>query len=182
MRRRHHLRPLPRHRQRAIVAFPDPLLAEVEAFRATYDPLALRLPAHVTLAFPFASGATDVQLIAHIRRVSRQWPHLPITLAGIGAYHAQWVHLRVARGRDALIELHDRLYRGVLSPYLRREFPYEPHVTIGWTKNAEDCAPVLEAARGAFSSPIAAVVRELVLLEIATKDGVQRRATVPLGV
>ena len=170
-----------RHPQRAIVAFPEPPLAAVEVFRALHDPLATRLAAHVTLVFPFASPATDVQLVAHLRRVSRRWPHVPITIAGVGAYAARWVHLRVTRGSEALVELHDRLYRGALSPYLRREFSYEPHVTIGWTEHAADCPPMLDAARDAFAAPITAMVRELVLIGLDASGHVQRRAAVPLG-
>ena len=170
-----------RYPQRAIVAFPEPPLAAVEVFRVVHDPLATRLAAHVTLVFPFASAATDLQLVAHLRRVCRRWPHLPLTLAGVGAYAARWVHLRVTRGAEALIELHDRLYRGVLSPYLRREFSYEPHVTIGWSEHAAECEPMLDAARAAFAVPLAAVVRELALIGLDASGHVERRAAVPLG-
>ena len=34
-------------------------------------------------------------------------------------------------GRDAIVDLHDRLYRGPLAPQLRPGLPYMPHVTLG---------------------------------------------------
>ena len=123
--------PRPPLTRRAIVAFPvagD--LTGVEAFRRRHDPLGPALPAHVTLVFPFASTLSGLQVATHARRVASRWPPLPIELAGVDAYAAQWVHLRVTRGHESIIELHDRLYRRVLAPFLRAEFEYLPHVTI----------------------------------------------------
>ena len=167
--------------QRAIVAFPDPAPSTLERFRAVHDPLASRLAAHVTLVFPFASGLSDLQLLAHMRRVVRRWPVLPVTLAGIGAYHAEWVHVRVTRGAEAVAELHDRLYRGALAPFLRREFAYEPHVTIGRAADATACSAMLAAADAAVRSPLNAILRELVLVRITPRGGVHEIAAVALG-
>lgn len=168
--------------QRAIVAFADPRQTLLERFRAGRDPLALQLPAHVTLVFPFASGLSDLQVIAHMRRAVRRWPVLPITLAGVGAYRAEWVHVRVTRGAPAVIELHDRLYRGAVAPFLRREFTYEPHVTIGRAADAAACVAMRAAAEAALAAnPLAAVLRELALVRITARGAVHAVAAVPLG-
>jgi 2'-5' RNA ligase len=181
MRRRMPLRLRPALPQRAIVAYPHPLPSAVEAFRAQHDPVAAHIAAHVTLVFPFASSLTDVQLVAHITRVVRRWPSLPIALSGVGAYAAQWVHLTVTQGSVALTELHDRLYRGALSTFLRGEFAYEPHVTIGRALAADACEPMVAAARAAFRQPLRAVLRELTLVAIPRSGVIESRAAVPLG-
>lgn len=180
MRRRHHPRARPALIQRAIVAYPEPSLSAVESFRRDHDPLAARVPAHVTLVFPFASSLSDVQVIAHAKRVARRWPQLPIALSGVDAYTAQWVHLRVTRGREAITELHDRLYRGALAPFLRREFEYDPHVTIGRAANAGACDGMLDAARSTFRRPLTALLRELHVVALLP-DAIEPRAAIPLG-
>ena len=105
--------PRPPLTRRAIVAFPEsaPLRA-LESFRERNDPIAASLPAHVTLVFPFASTLTSLQVTAHARRIAARWPVIPVRIEAVDAYAWQWVHLGVTRGRDALVELHDRLYRG----------------------------------------------------------------------
>lgn len=147
-----------------MVALPDGLPPSVEAFRHEHDPLAGTLGAHVTFVFPFASSLSGVQVAAHVRRIAARWPVLPVTLEGVDAYAAQWVHLRVAQGRHAISALHDRLYRGVLAPFLRREFEYEPHVTVGRAGDAPACERMLAQARLAFPRPLAGVLRALAIV------------------
>ena len=154
--------PLPR---RAIVWFPPAdLVADVEAFRARHDPLALTLPAHVTLVFPFESALGAMQVAAHVRRAVVRWPALPVRLQGLGHIHADWLHLRVTRGAEALTALHDRLYAGSLAPFLRAEFTYEPHLTIARASPARDCDALLaEAAARGLDRARDAIVRTLTL-------------------
>ena len=46
-----------------------------------------------------------------------------------------YVFLVPNEGNAEVSQLHDALYRGVLEPYLRLEFPYIPHVTVASTKD-----------------------------------------------
>ena len=157
--------PLPR---RAIVWFPPAeIVAELESFRVLHDPLARVLAAHLTLVFPFASSLGTVQVAAHVRRALARWPILPIALEGLGHFHADWIYVRVTRGHAAVTALHDRLYRGALAPFLRRDLPYEPHVTIGRAPDAPACERVLAAARAAgLDRPREAVIRTLTLCNL----------------
>jgi len=154
--------PLPR---RAIVWFPPAeLVADLESFRRLHDPLAAALPAHVTLVFPFAAALGAVQVAAHVRRAVARWPALPVRLQGLGHIHADWVHVRVTRGAEALTALHDRLYAGSLAPFLRPEFTYEPHVTIGRATGVHACDALLdEASRLRLDRPRDAIVRTVTL-------------------
>ncbi len=154
--------PLPR---RAIVWFPPAdAVADLERFRARHDPLAAIVPAHVTLVFPFASALGSVQVAAHVRRAVARWPVLPVRFAGLGHFHADWLHVRVASGAAAVIALHDRLYRGSLAPFLRRDLPYEPHLTIGRAAHPADCdARLVDATAAGLDRPRDAVMRTLTL-------------------
>jgi 2'-5' RNA ligase len=168
--------------RRAIVAFPaGGRLDAIEALRSRYDPLARVLPAHVTLVFPFASTLSALQVATHAKRIASRWPVLPIRLAGVGAYTGEWVHVRVTRGRDALIELHDRLYRRALAPFLRREFDYEPHVTIGRADDADACERIVDEARHALAAPIDAALRTVSVLALTPAGDVAVESEIGLG-
>ena len=171
--------PLTRH---AIVAFPQAAqLGGVDAFRRRNDPLAASLPAHVTLVFPFASTLSALQIAAHVRRIAVRWPVLPVRIEGVDAYDWQWVHLRITRGRESIVELHDRLYRRSLAPFLRSEFDYAPHVTIGRADDAAVCEGMLREARIAFRHPLDAVLRSLSILVLPPDGSLSVEAEVPLG-
>lgn len=164
------------------MAFPVAVdLGALEAFRQRHDPQAAMLAAHVTLVFPFASALSSLQLAAHVRRIAARWPVLPIRLEGVDAYAAQWVHLRVTRGREPLIELHDRLYRRVLAPFLRAEFEYLPHVTIGHADDAHACSAMIAEARSTFARPLDATLRTLTLLALRSQGRVTVEAEIGLG-
>jgi len=168
--------------RRAIVAFPVGELAVVEAFRREHDPLAGAMPAHVTLVFPFASTLSPLQVAAHARRVASRWPVIPIRLRGVDAYAGQWVHLRVTQGRDAIVELHDRLYRRALAPFLRPEFGYEPHVTIARATDAHECDRLVNEARDGFRRAIEASLRTVSVIALANDGRVTVEHEIGLGV
>lgn len=168
--------------RRAVVAFPvAEALDEIEAFRRAHDPAHASIAAHVTLVFPFASTLSPLQVATHVRRVAHAWPSLPIRLEGVGAYTGQWVHLRITRGREAIVELHDRLYRRVLAHFLRREFDYEPHLTIGRAGDAPACDAIVADARARFHRPVDAVLRTLTVVSIRDAGSVIREAEIGLG-
>jgi 2'-5' RNA ligase len=172
--------PLPRW---AIVWFPpSALVGDIERFRETHDPLARNIPAHVTLVFPFASTLGMVQVAAHIRRAIVRWPALPVRLEGLGHFHADWVHVRMSLGRLAVTALHDRLYRGVLAPFLRPELPYEPHITIGRAGDPRACDAIIGAARvQRLDAPRDAVMRTLTLCRVRGDDRVTAEMEFALG-
>jgi len=49
-----------------------------------------------------------------------------------------YVFLVPDQGYAEVSLLHDRLYTGVLQPYLRLDLPYIPHITIGTLKSRAD--------------------------------------------
>jgi 2'-5' RNA ligase len=182
MRRRSRQPARPHLPRRAIVWFPPAsAMTAVETFRAAHDPLADVMPAHVTLVFPFASSLSTLQIATHVRRTIARWPVLPVAFGGTGAFDAQWVHLRVTRGRHALEELHARLYRGVLAPFLRAEFSYEPHLTIGRAPDMAACATMLATAESVLQRPLEATMVALSLITLRSNGAVEHGADMPLG-
>ena len=159
--------PRPPLARRAVVAFIDGAGApSIEAFRARHDPLASALQPHVTFVFPFGSTLSSMQVAAHVRKVAARWPVLPIRLEGVDAWAAEWVHLVVTQGREAIVELHDHLYVRALAPFLRSEFEYRPHVTLARAPEAAGCAAILGEARATFTRPLDFVLRSLAVLSL----------------
>lgn len=123
------LRPtLPR---RAVVWFPQfSNIVAIDRFRSQHDPLGNVMPPHVTLVFPFHSRLTLDQLTAHVQKVVRAWPAFPVVMNGVWTAQNEFVGISAQVGKDAMAEMHDRLYRGPLAEFLRPEFDYEPHITL----------------------------------------------------
>ncbi len=166
-------------RRRAVVWFPP--AAGLEAFRAAHDPQAARIAAHLTLVFPFASTLGSLQVAAHVRRVVARWPRIPVRLEPVDTIGGRFVVVRATRGRDAIVALHDRLYRGALAPFLRRDIPYDPHVTVALAPTADACAGLVAAARAALGAPIDATLDALAVCEVPAAGPILREHVVPLG-
>jgi 2'-5' RNA ligase len=123
--------PLPR---RAIVWFPAfANQTLIDRFRGTHDPLAHALAPHVTLVFPFHSRLTLDQLAAHAQKVLRSWPCFPVVMHGFWSAQNEFIGVGAQVGADAMVEMHDRLYRGPLAEFVRPEFDYAPHITLAKT-------------------------------------------------
>jgi 2'-5' RNA ligase len=175
--------PRPALPRRALVWFPAAAgLTDVERFRAAHDPQAGAIAGHLTLVFPFASSLGAVQVAAHVRRAVARWPALPVRFERLGHFHADWVYLQVTRGHAAVTELHDRLYRGALAPFLRRDLPYEPHLTIGRASPACDADGLIAAARHAgLDRPREDVMRTLTLVRLRQGGTIVAEAEFALG-
>lgn len=119
--------------KRAIVLFPKfDNIETLQAVRERFDPLANYIAPHITLVFPFESALSTQELREHIVRVLQGVKRFPVQLSGVtGDFRDGYLFLNVKRGNDEIIDLHDRLYRGVLEPYLFRKVTYCAHVTIG---------------------------------------------------
>ena len=181
-----------------IVWFPEfsPHTAQVIAsVRHDFDPLAATLPPHVWLVFPFAAHLNVTQLTAHIRRRTARWPQVPVVFSGIRNLKDEFVVLNARTGAASITALHDKLYGGVLSPFLRDDMDYAPHVTLAriaeqrlstprWTVDGprsgsrRDSADAPSASRATFAKAVdtaecalegeyRAVLREVSLLSIS---------------
>jgi 2'-5' RNA ligase len=160
--------PLPSIR-RAIVAFPqieaDLEWARVLSFRERHDPLAKWIAPHVTLVFPFEDRVSNEVLEAEVTDALRELAPFRVVLRGISAHEGEYLFLNVKRGNDAIVELHDTLYRGVLTVHRSRSHTFVPHITVGRVAPT-DLAAALDAS-AAFDGEMSGLIDRVSLYEIS---------------
>ena len=119
--------------KRAIVLFPMfNGLEDIQSMRQKFDPLANYIAPHITLVFPFESELSAQEIGDYVGRVIKGVKRFSVRLGGFtGDQPDGYLFLRVKHGNDEIIDLHDRLYSGMLQPFLYRKILYCPHVTVG---------------------------------------------------
>lgn len=156
--------------QYAIVAFPESDGIEVvEDLRSRYDPQFGLIPAHITLVFPFSDDALAAQLNAIAREAMDGMGPIEMELENVAAADDGYIFLRVGLGKDALVGLHDSLYRGRLSQYLSKAHAYLPHVTIGRLSDVRACRAAVAHARQLLR-PTRATVRGLSVFRLESRS------------
>lgn len=117
----------------------------IESIREKYDPLAGFIPPHLTLVFPFDSDLSTEELRLHIARALAGAKSFRVRLNGFsGDFRDGYLFLNVKTGNDPIIELHDRLYTGILQQFLFRRLQYCPHLTVGKVEQPENFKKALE--------------------------------------
>jgi len=109
--------------------------AWLEGVRRRYDPQHAFVDAHFTLVFPF-EGVPQDEVAAHATAVATSTPAVAFRLTTAAvvrdpAAERSHVFLLPREGELALSRLHRQLYSGPLEAKLRRDIPYQPHVTVG---------------------------------------------------
>lgn len=125
----------------AIVAVPPIDSLELTEFRKKYDPKAEVIEPHITLVFPFPESIAEDVLIAHIHDIVKDRHAFSIHLQNIQRADDGYLYLLLQEGSEKVVQLHDTLYSGPLQPYLRKDLPYTPHVTIGFFPDATTMLP-----------------------------------------
>ena len=167
--------------QHAIVLFPAfDATAEIETLRRAYDPQASLLPAHVTVVFPFADPGVTALLYDHVATSIAGMTPFDIALATPTREDGGYLFLRVAEGRDRVVELHERLYRGPLLAHRSVTHSYQPHVTVGHLESPEALRAAASAACLRLQAPLHARINEVAVFEIGAGVG-RVVTTVPLN-
>ncbi|KEO84427.1 hypothetical protein EL26_04820 [Tumebacillus flagellatus] len=134
--------------KRAIHIFPRfDNAEEIHCLRQKFDPLANLIPPHLTLVYPFESDWSAEQVQAHCQDVLQGFQPFDLTLRGITGTPDWHLFLNVKRGNDEIIALHDRLYSGLLQPFLYRKVTFVPHLTVGHLTNVETFESSLAATQ-----------------------------------
>ena len=166
----------------AIVIFPEfaPVQRQaIDKMRAAYDPLAAAIDPHITLVFPFEASLTRNGLLKHMKMAVAPIQQFEIELRGITGQHDEWLFLNIKRGNDQIIALHDRLYTGMLAPYLNPRYTYAPHLTVGRVTQGKSFDAALRQTAG-MTDTIHTTVREITAYRIAANGTRAERESVPL--
>jgi 2'-5' RNA ligase len=145
-------------------------LERIEEFRRRHDPAAPFIAAHLSLVFPFPSAHSPLQLETHVQRVVSRWPPVAVSFRRVRMHANEFLFLMAAHGAASVTALHDKLYTRSFQPHLRRELPYEPHITIARHPDLARLEAAREEAEEALGGEFAAVMREVTLLAVG-RDG-----------
>ncbi|WAH38773.1 2'-5' RNA ligase family protein [Alicyclobacillus dauci] len=166
--------------RRAIHIFPEFQNAcAIDRLREKYDPLFHLIQPHVTLVFPFASGVPAESLRQHVKLSVRGLSPFEIVLRGVTGVDGEYLFLNVKVGNDRIIELHDRLYSGILAQHLNRTVTYSPHLTVGRI-NDKGIFELALAETEHFGETFQATVHEIVVEKIDEGGKSTVEMTVPL--
>ncbi len=134
--------------QRCIMIFPKfDNIELIENIRSQFDPLYNHVAPHITLVFPFKSKLIARAIEEHLKEIIADIRPFKIGLQGISKEAHGFMFLNIVEGKDQLIDLHHKLYQGLLKefyPDFLRADGYKPHLTVGRILNKADLARTVE--------------------------------------
>ncbi len=123
----------------ALVYYPHIEHRGFHSFRRQYEPYSELLPEHVPFVYPVPDTIGRKKLEGHIEDVLNTWKPFDVHFCTLEKTWDHWMYVGAKEGHDSVVELHDDLYEGILSPYLRQDLPFSPHIGIGlFSKEAYD--------------------------------------------
>lgn len=150
--------------KRCILIFPEFENGKlIDDIRAKYDPVAHNVRPHVTLVFPFESDIDTVTLRRHVADALRDVAPFKLSLQGIVEQRGfgNYLLLDVHRGKRRIVELHSRLYTGMLEPFLPEwSRAFVPHMTVGYLEDATEFEAAADATRH-FCEEFSSVIRRV---------------------
>ena len=85
-----------------------------------------------------------------------------------------------SRGAASIAGLHDRLYTRSLQPHLRRDLPYEPHITLARHADFGRLETAFAEAQEDLGAEFSDVIREATLLGLEGNGKIVSLATIAL--
>ncbi len=121
----------------AVVYFPKINDKNIDTFRQKYDHGWKIIPPHITIVSPISDLSED-QLTKHVKSTIRDIQSFSIRLTGLVKTSDGHLFLKVSGGNEQIVSLHDKLYSGILNPYIPTDFTFEPHITLGFFGTKDD--------------------------------------------
>jgi len=115
----------------ALVYYPGIEQPEFHVLRRKYEPYASLLPEHLALLFPVPESIGLKNIENHIKTVLSKWKTFEVHFNGLEKSWDHWLLLVLMEGKQEVVKLHGELYSGILSPHLRKDLPYIPHIGLG---------------------------------------------------
>jgi hypothetical protein len=115
----------------ALVYFPQIDHEGFHAFRNKYEPYADLLREHLTFVFPIPESIGREELEEHISEVLSHQDPFKAHFCQLEKTVDHWLFWTPEEGRELAVGLHDELYSGILSPHLKADLPYTPHIGLG---------------------------------------------------
>ncbi|GMA64196.1 2'-5' RNA ligase [Alicyclobacillus fastidiosus] len=114
------------------------------------------------MVFPFESALSTDELRIHLQDAILGVKPFDIVMSGVTGAEEEYLFLNVKVGNDEIIQLRDKLYTGILRPYLNRSLTYIPHLTVGRIKDKEEFRRALEETER-FNEIFETTVHEIVV-------------------
>jgi len=148
----------------------------IKPFRKKYDPFVDSLKPHIPFIFPVpCSEVEEAKLTEHVETVLKNWKPFHIHIGGFRKSWDHWLFLLLKKGNEEAIALHDELYTGILSPYLRRDIEYIPHIGIGLFVRKAAGYNALDPKKVDFDAKLySQALKEAESLKISSFDTVDR--------
>jgi len=132
-------------KKRAILLLPEfDNIYEVQRIREQYDPLYRKIAPHITVVFPFESEISSNQILQLVEDTTKHCGRFALRMGGYTGYDNEYLFLNVVQGKDEIINLHQRLYSGVLKRYHESQYKFIPHMTVGRLSNEADFIEALK--------------------------------------
>ena len=125
--------------KRDILIFPKfKNINKIQELRNKYDPLANLIAPHITIAFPFSDNISNEELIKKLTNLLKNFRPFTIVFKGISLSEDNYIFLNCMKGDQEIIELHNEIYKQILTSHLKKSIKYIPHITLGKANNIED--------------------------------------------
>lgn len=139
-----------------VLAYPTISAADlrwIEGIRSRHDELYRDLVrAHFTLVFA-VSSVDESLLIKHVQQTVADVPPISLVLRCalvVKDVLSEYTHVFLVpdEGFGDVARLHDRLYTGPLTPHLRLDIPYIPHIGVGNSLDPLGCKRLADELNG----------------------------------
>lgn len=118
--------------KRDILIFPKfENINKIQELRNKYDPLANLIAPHITIVFPFSDNISNEELIKKITNLLKYFKPFTIVFKGISLSQDNYIFLNCIQGNQEIIELHNEIYKQIITSHSKKSSKYIPHITLG---------------------------------------------------
>ena len=125
--------------KRDILIFPKfENINKIQELRNKCDPLANLIAPHITIAFPFSDNISNEELIKKLTNLLKNFRPFTIVFKGISLSEDNYIFLNCMKGYQEIIELHNEIYKQILTSHLKKSIKYIPHITLGKASSIQE--------------------------------------------